>query len=207
VRRITKAALGGVAGCALVLGGVQAASGEILLKEAFQSLLTDLDEDNLAPLPPSSDGQPMTGAFDSAKAKLQVIHKSGEKTTFALKVEGIDGYAGREFGSHLHIGACVPGDADAASKHYTNPDLNTSLPLEEREIWFRVVPDENGVATDDTTVSYMPKDTEIVLANGDRLPPDGIMSIVIHRDPTKPDGKAGPREVCLPLVTTWVETP
>jgi hypothetical protein len=196
VRRITKAALGAVAGCALVLGGVQAASGEILLKEAFQSWLADLDTDNIAPLPPSSDGQPMTGAFDSAKAKLQVIQRSGGKTTFALKVEEIDGYAGREFGSHLHVGACAPGNPGAASKHYTNPDLDTNLPLEEREIWFRVVPDENGVATDDTTVSYMPKD-----ADG-----DGIMSIVIHRDPTKPDGTAGPREVCLPLVTTWGQT-
>ena len=189
MRRITKAALGGVAGCALVLGGVQAASGEILLKEAFQSLLTDLNTDDIAPLP---DGQPMTGAFDSAKAKLQVIHKSGYKTTFALKVENIDGYAGREFGSHLHVGDC------ATSPHYTNPDLDPKLlPVEQREIWFRVIPDENGVATDDTTVSYMPKDPD----------GDGDMSIVIHRDPTKPDGKAGPREACLPLETTWGQTP
>ena len=50
MRRITKAALGGLAGCALVLGGVQAASGGILDKEAFPGWLTDLDEDNLVPL-------------------------------------------------------------------------------------------------------------------------------------------------------------
>jgi hypothetical protein len=200
LRRITKAALGGLAGCALTLGGMQAASGEILVKEAFSGWLHDLNAENVGPAPGLV---PMTGAFDSAKAKLMVIQQSGDKTTFSLKVEEIDGYAGREFGSHLHIGPCLTGGGD----HYTNRDLDSTLPLEKREIWFTLVPDEDGVALDATQVPYMPKDAEI-LAGGVSLPPDGIMSIVIHTGTTNPDtGLAGPREVCLPLETTWGQTP
>jgi Cu/Zn superoxide dismutase len=196
VRRITKAALGGLAGCALTLGGVQAASGGILLQQAFPGWLTDLEADNVGPAP---DLLPMTGAFDSAKAKLMVTETSNGKTTFSLEVEEIDGFAGREFGSHLHTGPCVPGVPTDAKGHYTNPGLDPRLPLEEREVWFKVVPNEDGVAADETVVPYVPKDPDH----------DGIMSIVIHRDPTNTDpglgtvGGAGPREVCLPLVTTW----
>jgi Cu/Zn superoxide dismutase len=174
---------------------VQAASGETLLRQVFPGLLADLEPDNVGPL-----GQTMTGAFDSAKAKLQVIEHSNGKTTFSLEVEEIDGFAGREFGSHLHTGPCKPGEPLAASGHYTNPDLDPDLPLEEREIWFKVIPDKDGVAAYETVVSYVPKDVD-----GD----GGAMSIVIHRDPTNTDpalgivGGAGPREVCLPLETTW----
>jgi hypothetical protein len=190
LRRITKAALGGLAGCALVLGGTQVASGGVLFQQAFTGL-ADLEWDNVGPL-----GQPMTGAFDSAKAKLMVIQGPDGIATFSLEVEEIDGYAGRKFGSHLHIGPCVPGVPGAASDHYANPDLDPNLPLEEREIWFEVVPNEDGVAVDETVVSYVPKDA------------DGVMSVVIHTGSTNPDtGLAGPREVCLPVVTTWVKSP
>jgi Cu/Zn superoxide dismutase len=188
LRRITKAALGGVASCALILGGTQLASGGILLQQAFPGWLADLDPDG--PVPPDVT----TGAFDSAKAKLKVTQTTDGNTTFSLEVEEIDGFVGREFGSHLHVGECVPGVPGAALGHYQNPDLDPTLPLEEREIWFKVVPDSNGVAADETVVSYVPKDPDL----------NGIMSIVIHTDPTNATtGGAGPREVCLPLVTTW----
>jgi Cu/Zn superoxide dismutase len=194
VKRITKAALGGLAGCALALGGMQAASGETLLQQVFPGWLTDLDPDPTNP-PPNET----TGAFDSAKAKLKVTETSDGKTTFSLEVRSIDGFAGKEFGSHLHTASCLPGNPTAAGGHYTNKDLDPLLPLEKREVWFTVVPNEDGVAADQTVVPYVPKD----------LDGDGIMSIVIHRDPTNTDpllgvvGGAGPREVCLPLVTTW----
>jgi Cu/Zn superoxide dismutase len=194
VRRITKAALGGLAGCALVLGGTQVASGETLFQQVFPGWLTDLDPDG--EVPPNVT----TGAFDSAKAKLKVTKTSDGMTTFSLEVRDIDpSFDGRTFGSHLHTGSCKPGDPTAAGGHYTNKDLDPLLPLEEREVWFTVVPNE-GVAADQTVVDYVPKDLD-----GD----GGIMSIVIHRDPTNTDpllgvvGGAGPREVCLPLVATW----
>jgi hypothetical protein len=193
LRRITKAALGGLAGCALTLGGVQAASGGILLQQAFPGWLADLDSDNVGP-PPGL--VPMTGAFDSAKAKLKVTQTSNGNTTFSLEVEEIDGFAGKEFGSHLHIGPCLEEKPLAAGDHYTNPYLDPTLPLEDREVWFTVVPNEDGVAADETVVPYVPEDPD----------GDGIMSIVIHTGTTNPDtGLAGPREVCLPLETTWGE--
>jgi Cu/Zn superoxide dismutase len=194
LRRITKAALGGLAGCALVLGGTQLASGETLLQEVFPGWLTDLDTDD-------TNTTATTGAFDSAKAKLKVIESTDGSTTFSLEVRDIDpSFAYRTFGSHLHTASCEPGNPTAAGGHYTNKDLDPLLPLEEREVWFTVVPDEYGVAADQTVVTYVPKDLD-----GD----GGIMSIVIHRDPTNTDpllgvvGAAGPREVCLPLETTW----
>jgi hypothetical protein len=89
----------------------------------------------------------------------------------------------------------VPDSPGAAGLHYTNPDLDPLVTtLEEREVWFKVVPNEHGDAFDQTEVPYVPEDPD----------GNGIMSIVIHRGTTNPDsGLAGPREVCLPLVTTW----
>jgi Cu/Zn superoxide dismutase len=189
LRRITKAALGGLAGCALVLGGTQLASSATLIQTVFPGWLSDLDADG--EVPPNVT----TGAFDSAKAKLKVTETSDGGTTFSLEVREIDSsFADRTFGSHLHIASCEAGLPLAAGGHYKNPDLDPLLPLEEREVWFTVVPNEDGVATDRTVVPYVPKDPD----------GDGIMSIVIHTLSTDPvSGAAGPREVCLPLVTTW----
>jgi len=193
LRRITKAALGGLAGCALVLGGTQAASSASLLKEVFSGNLVDLDADNVALPPPGSDGLPMTGAFDSAQASLKLT-VSGGTTTFAVHVKGIDpDYAGQRFGSHLHTKKCVenfPGDAGPHYQHTQDPDLTT---LAEKEVWLEFVPNEEGVAVDRTVVPFVPEDE------------DGVMSIVIHETFTNPTtGGAGDREVCLPLdVTSW----
>src|SRR5688572_5711773 len=104
LRRITKAALGGLAGCALVLGGTQLAGGETLLQQVFPGWLTDLEADDLGPPTPAEPlGQPMTGAFDSAKAKLKVTERSDGDTTFTIEVRDIDpDFANRTFGAHLH---------------------------------------------------------------------------------------------------------
>jgi hypothetical protein len=203
LRRITKAALGGLAGCALVLGGTQVASSASLLKELFSGNLVDLD----------TDGQttaPLTiGAFDSAEASLKVTETSDGGTTFWIRVKGIDlAFAGQTFGSHLHTGSCAIDNPGGAGGHYqhADPDLTS---LREKEVWFDIVPNEEGVAVDRTVAPFVPKDNNGV--------DDGVMSIVIHAKSTNPDdGSAGAREVCLPLdVTTWgpdlepspVETP
>jgi hypothetical protein len=190
LRRITKAALGGVASCALILGGTQLASSETLLQQVFPGWLADIDPDNVGPPPTFT---PMTGAFDSAKAKLKVTETSGGSTTFELEVKEIDPdpmLVGRTFGSHLHVGPCVTG-IDTTSGHYQHQDL-AHLPLKDKEVWFEVVPNEHGEAFYRTVVPFVPTD------------PDGVMSIVIHTGVTNEvTGLAGPKEVCLPLVTTW----
>ena len=70
VRRITKAALGGLAGCALVLGGTQAASGACRLDS--QSGISRADWPlTRTKRPLTGRTEPMTGAFDSATGEAQ----------------------------------------------------------------------------------------------------------------------------------------
>ena len=185
VNRITKAALGGIAGCAFVLGGTQLASGETLLQQVFPGWLTDLETDNVGPQ------GPMTGAFDSAKAKLKVTETTDGKTKFSLEVREINQDLvplNHVFGSHLHTGGCKTDDIAGTGPHYQHRlgDLNS-------EVWFSLQPNA-GKAVSRTEVNFVPEDT------------DGIMSIVIHAKETNPvDGKAGDKEVCLPVdvSTIW----
>jgi len=186
MRRITKAALGGLAGCALAIGGMQAASSETLLQQVFPGWLTDLD-DNGPDLPFET-----TGAFDSAKGKLKVTETSDGKTTFSLEVRYIEpGFTDRTFGSHLHTDSCETYGPSLTGPHYQHRlgDLTS-------EVWFSLKPNDEGVAVDTTVVDFVPKDPD----------GNGVMSIVIHAKDTNPaDGKAGDKEVCLPLdvSTTW----
>jgi hypothetical protein len=175
VKRITKAALGGLAGCALILGGTQAAVGE-LSEDAtyvFAGPLRDL--------------QPVTdGPFDSAKAILKVWETS-DGTTYSIRIKGIDSdAAGDLFHSHLHIGPCIEGQGQAAGGHY-NTQAAAGFPVTDvstnTEVWFELTPNEDGVAVWQTSVSFVPVDFHA----------DQIMSVVIH------SLGSSAREACLPL--------
>ena len=189
VRRLTKAAIGGLAGCALVLGGTQVASGSDMLKRYLNSLgSTDLWTGEADPAIPADT------AFDNATASVRIM-ETPDGTGFKLHVEGIEtSVAGETFGSHLHVGPCAaPSDdvPDPTKGHYKHDPNGPANP--ENEVWFDVVPSGTGVATGNTFVSFRPVDD------------DGLMSIVIHAKPTDASGKAGTKEVCLPVVvTSWV---
>jgi Cu/Zn superoxide dismutase len=187
VKRLTKAVLGGVAGCALALGGTQFASGALEAKYSFRDALTDFLTTD--------------GPFDSATAKITIADKTRDKTTFRIRITGIDpSIAGTTLGSHLHTGKCVDGDFGTstppvipgfqAGPHY-NHNAVMGLPAEvspKTEVWFDLVPDEDGVAQDQTTVHFVPVD------------PDGYMSVVVHVLPTNTTtGAAGTRQACFPL--------
>jgi Cu/Zn superoxide dismutase len=201
VRRITRAALGGLAGCALVLGGTELASG------ALSSILKIHDKAHDVHIP--------TVALDNAKAKIK-ISESADSTTFSISVTGITGAEpGTELGSHLHTGQCVEGDyGDAlaipggqAGPHYNHDVvvggkafpgpgvLDPARISPETEVWFDLVPDAKGLAYDETTVPFVPED------------PDGVMSIVVHVLPTNPaTGAAGTRQACFPVsVPQWAD--
>jgi Cu-Zn family superoxide dismutase len=188
VKRIIKAALGGLAGGALILGGTVAANGEsIVSRQTFSGELTDL---NTA----TADGP-----FDSADATVKIT-ETPDGTYFWIRVKGIDPEAaGQEFGAHLHLGPCVEGNGGAAGDHYNTDVLPGGLlyadavKSPETEVWLDLVPNEEGVAVDQTLVPFVPVDA------------DGVMSIVIHFEPTNDEtGKAGAREACLPLsVSSW----
>jgi Cu/Zn superoxide dismutase len=190
LKRITKAALGGLAGCALALGGPQVAVGVIEMFP-YGGDLIDL---------------PAQGPFDQASVTLDV-KKSGDGTNFVLDVAGIDATAvGEEFGAHLHTGVCDPTGVDPlmAGPHYNDQVVRDGVPLAEAEIsrrtevWFDLVPrldGADGVARDSTTVKFVPIDK------------DRVMSIVVHVAPTaNKTGLAGARAACFPLdVSEWAE--
>jgi Cu/Zn superoxide dismutase len=210
VRRITKAVIGGLAGVALVAGGTQAASGALVAKDWFRDTLTDL--------------LTADGPFDSAKAKIVITERTDGTTTFRIRVRGIDpSIAGTALGSHLHTGKCVEGDfgtpavgevaatipGGLAGPHYNHQVVaegkvfpTTAVPSgpnvaeisADTEVWFDLVPDEDGIASDETTVPFVPQD------------PDGVMAVVIHDMATDPNtGKAGNRQACFPLsVPQWI---
>jgi hypothetical protein len=192
VRRFTKAALGGIAGCALVLGGTGVASGALSNILKIQGFSEDLTTTPITTL---------DEVFDSARAKI-TIDKGTDSTTFTVRLTGIDpSVAGTTFGSHLHTDACIEGKPLDAGPHYNDqvvvdgkkfPSLTVDPALwaevsPQTEVWFDLVPDEDGMALDTTTVPFVPVD------------PNGVMSVVVHQSYTKPDGTAGARQACFPL--------
>jgi Cu/Zn superoxide dismutase len=210
LRRITKAALGGLAGCALVLGGTQAASGALSDLLKIQSWGEDLATSTEDP-------------FDSARTKI-VINEGTGTTTFTIKITGIGPSAfGQLLGAHLHTGRCLENTGPAAGPHYnhqaafgdTTPDVNT-----DTEVWFNLVAnEEDGTASDVTTVPFVPVDsvaTDLGVPALGVPPSPGEMSVVVHVLPTNtrlnyPNdpgavGFAGPRQACFPvLVPEWAD--
>jgi hypothetical protein len=166
-----------------MLGGTQVASGSDVIKRYFDvPSLTDLWTAEL---------NPADTAFDKATATVRIM-QTPDGTGFKLRVEGIGtSVAGQEFGSHLHVGRCAAPsalDPDPTGKHYQHDTTGGANP--ENEVWFDVVPSDNGTATDEAFASFKPVDPD----------GDGAMSIVIHALPTDPgSGKAGTKETCLPL--------
>jgi Cu/Zn superoxide dismutase len=201
LRRITKAALGGLAGCALALGGTQVASG--VLSTIFREQSGDL----LA----------AEGPFDMAKATVTItvedVEGKNRSTTFKINLTKIDTSLDPSLldpnqpplGAHLHTGPCVPELGTSAGPHYNDEVVteNKVFPAPgeppgriaevsaNTEVWFNVKPDDPAnptVASDETTVPFVPVD------------PDGVMSIVVHQAFTNPTtGAAGPRQACFPL--------
>jgi hypothetical protein len=199
VRRITKAALGGLAGGALILGGTQVAVGVIEMFPTDGGVAIDLD--------PTTTDAP----FDGASVTLQVQKNGGDGTNFVLDVTGINQAAvGEEFGAHLHSKACHD---TSGGPHYNHEVVAGGVPVEDAEIsrrtevWFDLVPNADGVARDSSTVKFVPVDPEVL----DPLVGPGLvqpMSIVLHNDSTAPKtGKAGLREACFTLDAQWAETP
>jgi Cu/Zn superoxide dismutase len=211
---MTRAALGGLVGCALALGGTQVAMSAVdyflypeSLPEGGQVVLEDLDG-NTAP-----------GPFTGASADLR-LKTSGTGTNFKLEVSGIsESGVGYEYGAHLHTYDCdeapppvngVPGVN--GGPHY-NHEVHgvvpgkkfpsSTVPVEDwaevsatTEAWFTFVPNAHGQATADTFVPFLPVD------------PDGKMSIVVHLLPTNPaTGGAGGRQACFPIdASNWAPT-
>jgi hypothetical protein len=174
------------------LGGTGVASGALSSILKIQSFSEDL---TTTPITTWDE------VFDSARAKI-TIEKGTDSTTFIVRLTGIDpSVANTTFGSHLHTDACVEGKPLDAGPHYndqvvvdgkkfpspTVDPADWAVVSPETEAWFELVPDEEGMAYDKTTVPFVPVD------------PNGVMSVVVHQSYTKPDGTAGTRQACFPV--------
>ena len=124
--------------------------------------------------------------FGDAAAHL-VMTETGQGTLFHLRVKGIDAtFAGTEYGAHLHVGPCVEGDGAAAGPHYNASTAAPPVVNAQTEVWLDFEVTEDGTGAGDALVPFVP------------VP--GIRSVVIHAEATAPNGTAGPRLVCLPVV-------
>jgi superoxide dismutase, Cu-Zn family len=180
VKRITKGALGGLAGCALALGATQWAAGASeLARYEFARRLIDV--------------QAVSGPFDRAKAQLRITETSSG-STLPLRVSGINPAAAatdHPFGAHLHTGLCVKGDMGGmkAGPHYQHVPLGPLGVNRENEVWFDLVPNVDGTAIDET---YIPFKVEPGV--------EKERAVVIHVDKTnETTGAAGARQACLPV--------
>jgi superoxide dismutase, Cu-Zn family len=193
MRRITKAALGGLAGCALIFGTMQAANGASTETYRYSGALRDLQLTTAGP-------------FDSTRAKVTIVQDT-DSTQFSIKITGIGiSASGKLLGSHLHTGPCFEGKGDVALGHYnsqmapagTLTNYAEAVKSPSTEVWFDLVPSkEDGAASFKTTVPFVPKDL------------DGAMSIVVHVEPTQPiTGFASLRQACFPMsVPQWIPKP
>jgi len=206
VKRITKAALGGIAGGAMILAGTLAGTMGAGASTTYRYV------DKLG------DFSAAEGPFDSTTGKVTIVENDSGGTTFSIKITGIDiSVAEDEFGAHLHTGRCVDGDFAASGKvagslagpHYntqlfpagpynTYGEIPQNMLTADTEVWFDLVPSkEDGAASYRATVPFVPLDL------------DGTMSIVVHELPNNAIGVAGPRQACFPLEvpTHWIYQP
>jgi hypothetical protein len=210
LRRITKAALGGLAGCALALGGTQVAMSAV----DYFLYPQDLPEGGQIPLE-DLETNTAKGPFTGASADLR-LKTSGTGSNFKLEVSGIaESDVGNEYGAHLHTYDCDERPEPAPPGMYGGPHYNHEVvvggkaympgepPSESvaaisptTEVWFSFVPNAHGDATASTSVPFVPVD------------PDGKMSIVVHLLPTNPaTGLAGGRQACFPIdASDWAQT-
>jgi Cu/Zn superoxide dismutase len=128
------------------------------------------------------------GPLDGARAVLVMVSNDGH-TAVRLQVHGIDrSAAGRTFGAHLHVGPCVQGNGAAAGPHYNTDTLAGRVPPRVNattEVWLDFTTTAGGTGHASAEVPFVPQ--------------PGNRAIVIHQDPTAPDGAAGPRLACLPV--------
>jgi Cu/Zn superoxide dismutase len=124
--------------------------------------------------------------FGDASAHL-VITPNAQGTTFHLRIKGIDpAVAGEAYGAHLHVGPCVEGNGAAAGPHYNVSAAAPPVVNDQTEVWLDFTVTTDGTGAGDATVPFVP------------VP--GERAVVVHAEETAPNGTAGARLVCLPVV-------
>lgn len=171
------------AGIALVLAGTALAPAPAQAQATHSATQVIRAHGNLRDLQLGA-----AGPFDHARASLTMIQRHG-RSLVILRVRGIDrSAAGRDFGAHLHVGPCVTGDGAAAGPHYNADTAAGRVPPRVNattEVWLDFVVTRAGTGHAITRVPFTPR--------------PGSRAVVIHQEPTDPQGAAGPRLACLPV--------
>lgn len=140
---------------------------------------------------PLADLHPDADPTDGASARLLVV-RGVVASVAKLEVSGLDpAAAGHRYGVHVHTGACVAGDGEAAGPHYNHDKATGREPARisaSTEVWLDITVDRHGRAHASTVVPF-----------GLPTAGDGIGSVVVHEHPTDHAGMAGGRLACLPL--------
>lgn len=127
--------------------------------------------------------------LDGATAGLTVVEHDGT-TSFTFRLQHVQKTAGeRVFGAHLHTGTCVAGNGAAAGPHYNDDVIHGDTTPEisrDTEVWLDFQVNAGGAGHALVTVPF-------AIAPGER-------SVVVHALPTAPNGTAGDRLACLPVV-------
>lgn len=119
---------------------------------------------------------------DGASARVYAV-AGGGSTHVVLVVSGLDpAAAGTTYGAHVHVGPCVEGMGSLAGPHYNAG----GPPSPTTEVWldFKVRTGGYGFAV--ATVPF-------------QIQEGAAQSVVIHAQPTDPNGAAGARMACLPV--------
>jgi Cu/Zn superoxide dismutase len=126
------------------------------------------------------------GPFDHASAQLVLVGSHGDSTNIVLVVKDVDrSVAGQTFGAHLHTGPCVPGNGAAAGPHYNHSWVVPAVVDRTTEVWLDFTVTRGGTGQSRWQSGWVPT--------------PGQRSVVIHQNPTAPDGTAGARIACLPV--------
>ena len=124
--------------------------------------------------------------FDGSTATLELVPHDGA-STLVLGIKGVDpSVAGRTFGAHLHSGPCVTGSGAAAGPHYNHSGTVPATVNDETEVWLDFTVTGGGTGRAVSHVAWVPE--------------PGQRSVVVHERATSPDGTAGARLACLPVV-------
>ncbi|WP_146902950.1 superoxide dismutase family protein [Cellulomonas aerilata] len=135
---------------------------------------------------PLTDLQPAASVTDGARGSVSAWETS-DGTTVVLRLRGLPrSAAGQEYGAHVHVGHCVPGNGALAGPHYNSTGQPPTAVSDQTEVWLDFTVGRGGTA-------YARADVPFTIPSG------GAHSVVVHALPTSPDGSAGGRIACLPV--------
>jgi Cu-Zn family superoxide dismutase len=119
-----------------------------------------------------------------ATARVHAVEGAAGKTIVTLEVDGLT--PDREFGSHVHVGAC---NVNKAGGHYQNvPGTGEAFANPENEVWLDFETDDAGHGFAQAKVNW-------------EFRSNGANAVIIH-DHSTPEhdpvaGVAGPKLACL----------